>query len=146
MGLEFFSMLKTLKDVTAEYSSFEELKRMRQAYIVHVLDVILSERSRVLANDRAIKDEEEAQKGQHVGLDNVFELAKADNGDQSDAESDSEQDQHELVQQKETLEDTDLVSAANAQTATHDRRDQSLVRPKVLILAPFKQMAFQIIE
>ena len=26
------------------------------------------------------------------------------------------------------------------------RQDQGLVRPKVLILAPFKQMAFQIIE
>ena len=29
MGLEFFSMLKTMKDVESEYTNFEELKRMR---------------------------------------------------------------------------------------------------------------------
>ena len=74
-------MLWSMKDVTAEYSSFEELKRMRQAYIVHILDTILNERSRVIANDRAIKEEEEAQKGQRVGLDYVFELANAENKD-----------------------------------------------------------------
>ena len=59
MGLEFMGMLKSMKDVMAEYTNFEELKRMRQAYIVHVLDVILNERSRVVANDRAILQEED---------------------------------------------------------------------------------------
>lgn len=46
----------------------------------------------------------------------------------------------------ETLPESDFVSVSKDQAATEDRRDQSLVRPKVLILAPFKQMAFQIIE
>lgn len=81
MGLEFVGMLKSMKDVFAEYSTFEELKRMRQAYIVHVLDVILNERSRVVANDRAIQQEEADQKEPAVGLDNVFKLAEQDEND-----------------------------------------------------------------
>ena len=89
MGLEFVSMLKSMKDVAAEYSSFEELKRMRQAYIVHILDVILSERSRVVANDKAIQKEEADLKEPTVGLDNVFKLAEQDDHD-SEQSSDDE--------------------------------------------------------
>jgi hypothetical protein len=39
--MEFLSMLRSNKDMFAEYSSFEELKRMRQGYIVHILDHIV---------------------------------------------------------------------------------------------------------
>ena len=88
MGLEFMGMLKSMKDVMAEYTNFEELKRMRQAYIVHVLDVILNERSRVVSNDRAILQEEDDQKAPQVGLDNVFKIAKQD--DDSEESSDDE--------------------------------------------------------
>ena len=78
-------MLKSMKDVQVEYSNYEELKRMRQAYIVHILDVILNERSRVVANDRAVAQEELKSKGPIIGLENVFDLAKGE----SDSESDS---------------------------------------------------------
>ena len=88
MGLEFMGMLKSMKDVMVEYTNFEELKRMRQAYIVHVLDVILNERSRVVANDRAILQEEDDQKAPQVGLDNVFKIAEQD--DDSEESSDDE--------------------------------------------------------
>ena len=145
MGLEYFTMLKSMKDVTAEYSNFEQLKRMRQAYIVHLLDVILSERSRVAANDRAIKAEEEAQQGIEIGLDNVFELAAKEEDDDDDKESSEEESEQEETH-PEFLTSSDLVQPASDPSPTEDRRDQSLVRPKVLILAPFKQMAFQIIE
>lgn len=138
MALEFFALLKSQKDVFAEYSGYEQLKRMRQAYILHVLDVILTERSRVAANDQAIAAEE--VQGPKVGLDNVFKLAA---GHSSDEESESSDEEEDLA---ETLPATDLCQAALPATATADRRDQGLVRPKVLILAPFKQMAFQIIE
>ena len=63
MALEYLSMLQSMKDVTAEYTNFEELKRMRQAYIVHILDIITQERSRVFANDRAIALEEANEQG-----------------------------------------------------------------------------------
>jgi len=88
MGLEFMGMLKSMKDVMAEYTNFEELKRMRHAYIVHVLDVILNERSRVVANDWAILQEEDDQKAPQVGLDNVFKIAEQD--DDSEESSDDE--------------------------------------------------------
>ena len=49
MGLEFFSLCRnSLMDVHAEYENYDQLKRMRQAYIVHILDVLLKERSVVV--------------------------------------------------------------------------------------------------
>ena len=90
MGLEFMGMLKSMKDVMAEYTNFEELKRMRQAYIVHVLDVILNERSRVVSNDRAILQEEDDQKAPQVGLDNVFKIAEQDDDSEESSEDEPE--------------------------------------------------------
>ena len=80
-GLEFFSLCRsTHMDVSAEYENYDQLKRMRQAYIVHVVDILLKERSVVTENDKALKEEEEHEdlmlNGQKVTLDNVFELAK----------------------------------------------------------------------
>jgi len=119
MGLEFIGMLKSMKDVFAEYSSFEELKRMRQAYIVHVLDVILNERSRVVANDRAIQQEEADQKAPVVGLDNVFKLAEQDENDSQE----SSDEEPEVKGTMATIAPTELVSVAKEQMATADRRD-----------------------
>ena len=94
-ALEYFSLLRQQLDVTAEYHNYEQLRRMRSAYILHILDQILSERQIVAFND--IKEAEEAEEeagGQRVTLDNVFELAKqgasggAQDGDPSDEESD----------------------------------------------------------
>jgi hypothetical protein len=100
-------MLRTMKDVHAEYSNFEELKRMRQAYIVHMLDLVLSERSMVMSNDLAIKEEESRENGPVVGLDNVFELAK----EGSNSESESE----ESIAAIETIANSDLLSIAPSQ-------------------------------
>ena len=51
---------------------------MRQAYIVHVLDHVLAERSTISWNDRGAEEEElaEEQGNTKVTLENVFELAK----------------------------------------------------------------------
>ena len=46
----------------------------------------------------------------------------------------------------EVISDGELVSLSDKPVQTEDRRDQALVRPKVLILAPFKKMAYEIIE
>ena len=48
----------------------------------------------------------------------------------------------------ELIEDSDILRSSKQQDykESESRQDQALVRPKVLILAPFKQMAFQIIE
>ena len=49
---------------------------MRQAYIVHVMDQVLAERSVVAWNDKAVEEEEQDEQGPKVTLDNVFDLAK----------------------------------------------------------------------
>lgn len=61
---------------------------MRQAYIMHVLDIVLTDRSIVSQNDKAIaaeeSEEEQKRNGKRVTLDNVFDLAKEENGDDDD--------------------------------------------------------------
>ena len=48
---------------------------------------------------------------------------------------------------KERIESSELVrSTESAIYQSQSRQDQALVRPKVLILVPFKQMAYQVIE
>ena len=44
MGLEFLAMLRTNKDIKVEYENSQELKRMRQSYILHVIDFVCQER------------------------------------------------------------------------------------------------------
>ena len=39
-GSEFFSMLRTNKDVRVEFEGANELKRLRQAYVTHVVDYV----------------------------------------------------------------------------------------------------------
>jgi len=74
-------------------------------------------------------------------------MAKEDDSDNSEAEE--EEDQVNELQTKTYIEDNDFVSQAApvAEAAeSSERRDQGFVRPKVLILTPFKQQAYQIIE
>ena len=80
-----------------------------------MLDLVLSERSMVMSNDLAIKEEELRENGPVVGLDNVFELAK----EGSNSESESE----ESVAEIEKIADSDLLSIAANQQPTEDRRD-----------------------
>ena len=84
---------------------------------MHILDVILSERSRVKANDQAISQEEEAAKGTQIGLYNVFKLANQDES------NDEEPDSNEPIDQAERLPSTELASVATEPGTTHDRRD-----------------------
>ena len=80
-----------------------------------MLDLVLSERSMVMSNDFAIKEEELRENGPVVGLDNVFKLAK----EGSNSESESE----ESVAEIEKIADSDLLSIAANQQPTEDRRD-----------------------
>ena len=113
-------------------------------------------------NDKAIALEEEAEEekehGARVTLDNVFDLAakQGANNDESDGESDDDDSDEEdkkgpNLGQSSLIADSDLLKStpmSDYETKGQDpsRQDQGLVRPKVLILAPFKQMAYQIIE
>ena len=97
-GLEFFGLIRQphAPDVYAEYANYEQLKRMRQAYIVHILDQVLSERTIVAWNDRTIAEEEAEEEaainGQKVTLDNVFDLAKQEAGADSECADESDSD------------------------------------------------------
>ena len=41
MGVEFFGMLRSGMDIRMEYENSEELKRLRETYIYHILDYVL---------------------------------------------------------------------------------------------------------
>lgn len=41
MGQEFFGMLRSGMDIRMEYDNSEELKRLRETYIYHLLDYVL---------------------------------------------------------------------------------------------------------
>jgi len=51
-------MLRSGCDVSGSYQDYEELRKMRQAYVVHLLDHVLKERHQVHLNDMAILREE----------------------------------------------------------------------------------------
>jgi hypothetical protein len=68
-------MLRSGCDVSASYQDYEELRKMRQAYVVHLLDHVLKERHQVHLNDMAIQREEQPEENA-INVKNVFEIAK----------------------------------------------------------------------
>ena len=137
-GLEFFSLCRsTQMDVWAEYDNLDHLKRMRQAYIVHVLDILLKERAAVTENDSTLKEEEAHEElmlnGQKVTLDNVFQLAKQEGKDADESESEQESDDDEEMESKlppmqlepDLIANSDLVSSTEGKygAQTDDKRD-----------------------
>lgn len=68
----------------AEFSSSEELRRYRDAYILHVLDYVLQDRERVHYNDQ--KRYMETLGKDRITLENVFELAKGAAEEESEEE------------------------------------------------------------
>ena len=104
-ALEFYGLLRTGMDVKVEYSSSEDLKRLRESYIVHLMDYLLQERERVFLNDKKLH--EESQEGK-LTLDNVFEIAGVN---QSDNEEIEEVKQVEMI----NLEGSDFIKVANTE-------------------------------
>ena len=133
---------------------------MRQAYVVHILDAVLQERSIVVKNDRQLEAEEKeldlAENGRQITLDNVFQLAKeqeekdgsdhgSDNDDEEEGEGDEDKEEG-TGKQFGLMKDMELSKAHLSADGDHATQDQALVRPKVLILTPFKSFAYQIVE
>ena len=62
---------------------------------MHILDTMLSERVIIAQNDKAVEDEEAEEEaaihGERVTLDNVFDLAKQEEGDADSADNESEE-------------------------------------------------------
>lgn len=159
MSLEFLGMCRTGKDIRAEYSNSEELKRMRQAYLVHVMDYVCQDRDRVFTNDKAAYEEKNKNR---VTLDNVFEIAEKQagrktNGEESHSDEDGEEGEDEISEEEEeqveeeddAIKANDMLKSANGAEVSaklNNVKDQGFTRPKVLILTPFKHMAYEIIE
>ncbi len=72
LGLEYFSLLRTGMSIKTEFGNSDELRRYRDAYILHILDYVLQDRERVNFNDKKLYKEYNKDK---ITLDNVFELA-----------------------------------------------------------------------
>ena len=94
-------MLRSGCDVSASYQDYEELRKMRQAYVVHLLDHVLKERHQVHLNDMAIQREEQPEE-HAINVKNVFEIAKQMEGEDSDSLSDSDGEE-EPVQTTEMI-------------------------------------------
>lgn len=81
-------MLRSGSDVSAAYNDYEELRKMRQAYIVHILDHVLKERNQVHLNDMAIAREEQPELSS-INVKNVFDIAKKLNSENQAESSES---------------------------------------------------------
>jgi hypothetical protein len=77
-------------DVLGTYSDYDQLKRMRQAYIVHLLDHVLQERHQVHLNDLAVYREEHPEDA--VNLDTVFDIARQMDGEPESSQEEEESD------------------------------------------------------
>ena len=66
-------MLRTGKDIKAEYENSDDLKRMRHSYLAHILDYISHDRQRVFDNDMILLQERNKDR---VTLQNVFDIAE----------------------------------------------------------------------
>lgn len=109
-------MLRSNSDVIAEYSDFDELKRMRQAYLVHTLDHVIQERRQVFVNDCGLKRQEEAEKGQQVTLENVFELqGKIDDDDKKNSDDESKEEKEFIPKINAKIEETPFFKPVTEQ-------------------------------
>lgn len=80
-------MLRTNQDVRVEFDGRDQLKKLRDAYVLHLLDYIVVQRQRAHVNDLESKRQENEGK---VTVENVFELAgnKVDEDESSQEEPD----------------------------------------------------------
>lgn len=95
--LECLGFLRTGKDLRVEYQGMDELKRLRMASILHIMDYVLQDRERVFSNDMLQIDERDKDR---VTLDNVFDIAKGQESD-GDEESEDEDEENEEEQAEE---------------------------------------------
>ena len=106
-------MLRTNKDVRVEFEGPNELKRLRQAYVTHVVDYVCQDRHRVFTTDMKELDERDKDR---VTLNNVFEIQKDNKDDgkdmkkldelEADKESSSESEDDKEESEAEELDET----------------------------------------
>lgn len=73
MGLEFLALCRTGMDLRVEYENGDELKRLRQAYLLHIADYICQDRDKIFTNDMVALQEKNKDR---VTLSNVFDIAE----------------------------------------------------------------------
>lgn len=113
----------------------------------------------MFTNDKAAYEEKNKNR---VTLDNVFEIAEKQagrktNGEESHSDEDGEEGEDEISEEEEeqveeeddAIKANDMLKSANGAEVSaklNNVKDQGFTRPKVLILTPFKHMAYEIIE
>ena len=71
-----------------EFENAEDLRRNREAYLLHLLDYVLQDRARIAQND--VKRYQEATKDV-LSLENVFDMARQQESQGEDEEEDEEE-------------------------------------------------------
>jgi len=116
-----------------------QLKKLREAYTFHVANHILLERARVNITDARIA--EEKAKGK-LSVANVFEVAGVEQEEEAEEKSDSDAAQEE--EEIKVPSEYDMVGRVTDYNVKE--KDQGFTRPKVLILVPFKMVAYSVVE
>jgi len=86
--VEYLSLLRTGLDVRTEYLTSDDLRRYREGYLLHLLDVVLQDRERVHFNDQRRYLEMSKER---ITLENVFELAKEQQNKEESEEEEEEE-------------------------------------------------------
>ena len=121
------------------------------------MDYLCQDRDRVFTNDKIAYDEKNKNL---ITVENVFEIAKKEEDQvQDESQSESENDEESDEESEDEADDpnveapignSDMLTTANrhsvASRLENNSKDQGFKRPKILILTPFKYMAYQIIE
>lgn len=93
-------------DTRVEYSTSEDLKRLRESYIFHLMDYLFQERERVFLNDKKLFIE--SQEGK-ITLENIFELAGVKDNDVQEEPSQNLNEVREVLD----ISDSDFVKVAD---------------------------------
>ena len=118
-----------MKDVNYEYEGANQLVSLWKAYITHVLNHCLHFIDTVEANDKALD--------KPTFVSQVYQLAKDVNSDKSDSDSDDDKPNDDNKGDKASHEQWPLP--------VDDHKDQGFTTPWVLILCPFRSIAYEII-
>lgn len=161
MSIDLLSLLNMYEDMTIEYGFSVHSEQMRRTCIFHALNHILR-RENLISHNNEIHNALEGIEGSgHKQLD------LKDFQDENEEDNEEEKDEPEEVEEpvnpeEEKVEAWDMVKKVSvsesqskyAESLTKAKnndekyeliKDQGFTKPKVLILAPFKEQAYELV-
>ncbi|KAJ3020196.1 UNVERIFIED_CONTAM: rRNA-binding ribosome biosynthesis protein utp25 [Siphonaria sp. JEL0065] len=151
-----FPLLNSYKDILACSESLNaknDENQVRLAYVMHAVNHVFKSRDRVLKNTLKLNRVEEKERlSKSKAKKDAIAAAAGIVADDDDANE--EEDEYEEMDDDDDSEDDDEDNNNNSKkqsnntddTSTPEYRDQGFTRPKILILLPVKNIAFDVIS